>query len=540
MMEGPQRWYGRIPVLGRLLEEALRPEELTYRRFGDEEDRPRRVRAQGLVLLTVVTGVAYVAWLTTVINPAHPFMGIAFLLSESACLVLFAIGGSSLWRLRFKPRRSPAPERPYAIDVLVPVCGEAIDVIRTTLEAVTRIRWAGPLAVHVLDDGGSEEVEALARRLGFAYHSRPRAGVPKDDAKAGNMNFGLARSHGELVLVLDADQVPHPDILEALAGYFRFERLAFVQSRQSYLVAEGDPLFNEDRVFYGAVQLAMDAHDTVISCGSGVLYRRAALDDIGGFATWNLVEDLTTSYWLCARGWKSFYYPYPLSEGLAPEDVWGVYRQRGQWALDTMRLFFWDNPLLKRGLTWRKRLNFFLVGFTYLTVGFAVPFLFVVPPWTYVTGQEVLVAPAVTFAVARGVYFGAMAWALRFLARGEQPGRQFQMLVGFFPIYFMGTLRALRWRTGKPGYRPNNAGKRRRRPVVLAVMPQVLLIAANLFLPLYAALAHTASARVIAVNALVSAVAIWTLWSALDAALGRHRWAPRRHPLEFYGRSEVA
>ena len=71
----------------------------------------------------------------------------------------------------------------------------------------------------------------------------------------------------------------------------RFERVAFVQSKQSYLVPEGDPFFNEDRVFYGAVQLAMDSHDTVIACGSAVLYRRAALDDIGGFATWNLVEE---------------------------------------------------------------------------------------------------------------------------------------------------------------------------------------------------------------------------------------------------------
>ena len=98
----------------------------------------------------------------------------------------------------------------------------------------------------------------------------------------------------------------------------RFPRVAFVQSRQSYLVPEGDPFFNEDRVFYGAVQLAMDSHDTVIACGSAVLYRRAALDDIGGFAIWNLVEDLTTSYHLHARGWKSFYYPFALSEGLAP------------------------------------------------------------------------------------------------------------------------------------------------------------------------------------------------------------------------------
>ena len=124
-----------------------------------------------------------------------------------------------------------------------------------------------------------------------------------------------------------------------------------------------------------------------------MLFRRAALGDIGGFATWNLVEDLTTSYHLHARGWKSFYYPYALSDGLAPDDIWGVMKQRGQWAFDTMRLFFFDNPLVKKGLPGRKRLNYFLIGFTYLTCGFFIPFLFLVPPWVYLTGSSVIVRP---------------------------------------------------------------------------------------------------------------------------------------------------
>lgn len=532
----PRRWYARLPIVGGLLLEALHPEDIPYRRYGERADRPRRLRAQALSLVTIVTGVAYLGWVVGAVNRAHPLVGAGFLLSEAACLLLFTLAASSLWRLRFKPAESPAADRVYSIDVFVPVCGEPVPVVTKTLRAATQIRWNGPLTLWVLDDGANPAIEAVCRELGIAYRSRKLAGVPNADAKAGNLNFGLSQASGELLLVLDADQVPHPEILEALAGYFRFPRLAFVQSRQAYLVPEGDPFFNEDRVFYGAVQLALDHHDSPISCGSGVLYRRAALDDIGGFATWNLVEDLTTSYWLHARGWKSFYYPYPLTEGLAPEDVWGVYRQRGQWALDTMRLFFWDPPLLKRGLPWRKRLNYFLIGFTYLTAGFAIPYLFLIPPWTYVTGQVVLDRPPLEFLGARGFYFLSMAWALRYLAFGERPGRQFQMLVGYFPIYTIGTLRALRHPRSKPGYRANNREKKgRTRSAVTAILPQLVIISANLFLPLYAAFAETAPAGVLAVNALVSAVAVWTLWTALEAAVTEHRWSPERHPMQVYG-----
>ncbi len=532
----PRRWYARLPIVGGMLLEAFHPEEVPYRRYGERADRPRRLRAQALSLVTILTGVGYLVWVSEAINRAHPLVGAGFFLSEVACLLLFTLAASSLWRLRFKPAESPPVETPYAVDVFVPVCGEPIAVVTKTLRAATQIRWRGPLRLWVLDDGADPAVAAVCRELGITYTSRRLAGVPAENAKAGNLNFGLSQAHGELLLVLDADQIPRPEILEALAGYFRFPRVAFVQSRQAYLVPEGDPFFNEDRVFYGAVQLALDHHDTPISCGSGVLYRRAALDDIGGFATWNLVEDLTTSYELHAHGWKSFYYPYPLTVGLAPEDVWGVYRQRGQWALDTMRLFFWDSRLLKHGLGWRKRLNYFLIGFTYLTVGFAIPYLFLIPPWTYVTGQVVLDRPPVEFLCARGFYFAAMAWALRYLAFGERPGRQFQMLVGYFPIYTIGTLRALRYRRRKPAYRANNrAAKGRTRSPVTAILPQLAIIGANLFLPLYAAFYDTAPVGVLAVNALVSGVAVWTLWTALEAAVVEHRWSPDRHPMQVYG-----
>jgi len=534
------RWYERLPLVGPWLQEALHPDEVTYRRYGERDDRVRRLRAQGLSVATIATGVVYLLWVLDALNPAHPIVGALFFTSEAACLLLFVVASASLWRLRFKPAASPEPERAVDVDVFVAVCGEPLNVVARTLHAVANIRWRGTLRPYVLDDGGSDDVRALAERLGFGYLSRAASGVERRDAKAGNLNFGLARSGGEYVLVLDADQVPRPEIVEALAGYLRFPRVAFVQSRQHYLVPEGDPFFNQDGLFYGAVQLAMDHHDTVIACGSGVLYRRAALDDLGGFATWNLVEDLTTSYELHARGWKSLYYPYPLSEGLAPDDILGVYRQRGQWALDTLRLFFWSPPLLKRGLPWRKRLNYFLIGLSYLCAGFFIPLLFCIPPWSYVTGHTVLRRPELEFVLFRGVYFVAMASAVRFLSRGEGAGRQFQMLVGIFPVYIRAALRALWYRHTKPAYHANNRARARGRlPVAFAVLPQLVLVAANLFLPIYAALAGTAPPRVIAANAIVSTVAVWTLWGAVEAALGIHDWQPERHPMQFYGPLEA-
>ena len=141
-------------------------------------------------------------------------------------------------------------------------------MVAETLAAAAALDWPRPYTVYVLDDGGSTELEAEALGRGFIYRSRRRAGVSMAGAKAGNLNFGLAQSTGDFILVLDADQVAQPKILRVLAGYMRFPDVAFIQSRQLYRVPVGDPFFSLDQVFYQAVQLGYDNRDSAISCVS--------------------------------------------------------------------------------------------------------------------------------------------------------------------------------------------------------------------------------------------------------------------------------
>lgn len=521
----------------RALVRAIVPSTQQAQRYKDREDRRARIGAHLLALCTVLSGLGYLVWAVFERTPSHPVVTSVFLAAEGLCLTLFVVATMSVWELRYKPEEGLPVERTYDVDIFVPVCGEPLALLRATFDGVVAITWPGPLSVYVLDDGASDQVRSLASTYGFTYLSRARDGS-RVNGKAGNLNFGLAQSTGSFVLVLDADQVPQPNILQALAGYMRFERVAFVQSKQTFHVPEGDPFFNQDRVFYEAVQLGCDSYDAAISCGSGVLYRRSALQDVGGFATWNLVEDLTSSYELHSRGWKSFYYPHEVSRGQAPSDVWGVYRQRGQWALDTMRLFFWDNPLIKRGLRWRQRMSYFVIPLSYGCAAFVFPFFFVIPLWSYLTGSSIFRSPEWQFLGVRGLYMAFMALALRLLFRNHQSGRQFQMLVGLFPVYMIAVFRALVYPSGRrPTYIPNNSVRAHRKPwpAALAVVPQLLLLLANMTLPFYALFAGTAPPRIIFANIFVSALAIWSLLPLVVAAFGRKVWSPQENPHDLYG-----
>lgn len=529
--------YKKIPYLGSFLAELIEPDAQNYRRYGEEADRTRRLLAQGFSLLTLLSGLGYLAWLVWSLDPTHPIVGGLFLAAEIGALILFITTATSNWTLRFKRPEGLEVEGDYDVDLFVTVCGEPLSIVRRTLEAAAEIRPVGDLKLHVLDDGGSDDVKALAEELGFHYISRAEAGVEQQSGKAGNLNFGLERSENPFVLVLDVDQIAEPDLLEVIAGYMRFDDVGFVQTKQSYFVQDGDPFFNHDAGFYDAVQLSFDADDTVISCGSGVLYRREALEDIGGFAEWNVVEDLTTSYELHSNGWKSFYYPYAKSKGMAPDTIQDFYKQRSGWALDTMRLFFWDNPLFKDGLSWKKARDYLVISVSYLTSGFLIPIFFLVPLWTYLTGNTFLARPEWEFFIIRAIYFVFMAFGMHYLLRRQNANRQFRAIIGLFPVFIRETFRALFYPPGKEiAQAPNNTSWAPHNVIraAWAVSPQLLIVAANAILPFYAAWAGTASDRILLTNALISTFALWTLFPILYAALADHEWDPEEKPENVY------
>ncbi len=497
----------------------------THRRYGEIEDRPRRIRARIFGLLAIGLGTVYVALLPFNLNPETPLAGWAFVAAEISCLLLLAVATSSVWRLRFKPPEGlPARVLP-SVDVFITVCGEPLAVIDRSLASAARLSYPGKLSVYVLDDDNDPRVAARAAELGFTYRSRIAEGQPRRCRKAGNLNYGLERSSGEFVFTLDADHEVDETGFAPLLGYMRFPEVGFVQSKQRFVVQEDDPFNAQDPVFYDGIQLAFDDSDTVISCGSGVLYRRRALDDVDGFAEWNLVEDLTTSYELHARGWKTLYFPYAITKGLAPANIHEVYRQRGQWATDTLRLFFWDNPMLKRGLSWRARFRHLMISLTYLWAGFLVPIFFVLPLYAYVTGQNLFTSNEGLIFAARAAYFGLFVVAVRSLFRGRSVGKQFQFLVGLFPVYIAGAFRALFHPKRRDlAYKVNNTGDAEvAEPAPfrtwLALVPQLALFGANAVLPFYALWFRTAGPWTILINVGVSAFVLWTLWPVIVAGL---------------------
>ena len=143
------------------------------------------------------------------------------------------------------------------------------------------------------------------------------------------------------------------------------ERLAFVQTIKEAQVSAGDPFNNREGIFYRGQMLARNASNAVFPCGSGVVWRRTALRDIGDFPTWNLVEDIQSGVEALRRGWQSMYLPIVGAVGQhSPEDLPNVYKQRGTWAIDTVRLIIWRGL---RGMNLRQKAQFLELLLFYLS-----------------------------------------------------------------------------------------------------------------------------------------------------------------------------
>jgi cellulose synthase (UDP-forming) len=514
--KGIKRWWS--DVLGTKV----------YFRYLEKEDRKRRLAGQFSTFITIILGCYYIIWHFKSINWGFWYYSPVFFLAEFVGLLLFSFFAIDAWFLRYHSPEGVPIETPVSVDVFITVAGEPIELLRETIEATVRIEYRLK-KIYILDDKGNIEYQRLAEKYGCGYFARE----DRRDAKAGNLNYAFQRTSGDLILTLDADQVPDPEIIQKLIGFFKIPLIAFVQTKQDFIVPEGDPFGNTDRIFYNVMQSGKDTDNAAFSCGSGVIYRRKALEEIGGFSTWNLVEDVHTSMLLHDHGWRSIYYNYSLSKGTAPADIYGVYRQRRQWAADSLRILFWDSPLRKKGLSFKQKLQYFHLGFVYLVAAFIMPIFFITPIIALLSRKFVLTAPVDTYVLHRFPYFIAMSIAYGILNFPTPYMKAFQMWTGLFPSFIWATWIALRSRKKKPVYKvnPKPIGVVKPKNPLLAIVPQMGIIFLSIFSVVYVFISGGVSWDFYLLNTVWSMWSIWTMSGICGAAIKKHRW-PEKEEIE--------
>lgn len=244
-------------------------------------------------------------------------------------------------------------ENAPTVDIFLPCCKEPLEVLENTYKHIVKLDWPrDKLKVHVMDDGAMEEVRTLATSYGFNYDirdDRPRL------KKAGNLRWTFKKTHGDFFCIFDADFCPRPDFIkELIVEHLDDDKTAVVQSPQFFRVTEEQTWVEQgagavQELFYRVVQVNRDRWGASICVGSNAVYRREALEAVGGTAEIGYSEDVHTGFGAVNRGWKVKYVPLCLATGVCPNSPRAFFSQQMRWARGSTTLLtnpeFWKSTL---------------------------------------------------------------------------------------------------------------------------------------------------------------------------------------------------
>ncbi|MBG9995413.1 UDP-forming cellulose synthase catalytic subunit [Pseudoalteromonas sp. NZS127_1] len=321
-----------------------------------------------MITLSVTTSSRYLWWrYTETLNWDDPLalaLGGGLLLAETyAWLVLILGFFQTINPLERKPVPLPKDTDLWpTVDVYIPTYNEPLSVVRPTTLAALSIDWpADKLNVYILDDGKRSEFKDFAAEIGVGYLARS----DNNHAKAGNMNSAMRYTDGEYIAIFDCDHVPARSFLQMTMGQFlKDSKVCLVQTPHHFFSADPfernlnnhSQIPNENMLFYGLIQDGNDMWDATFFCGSCAVLKRAALDDIGGFAFETVTEDAHTALRMQRAGYKTAYINIPQAAGLATDSLSAHIGQRIRWARGMAQIFRLDNPLMGKGLSIPQRL----------------------------------------------------------------------------------------------------------------------------------------------------------------------------------------
>lgn len=275
----------------------------------------------------------------------------AVLLAYFAALILLAAFSGHrlylLYLLRQHPGRrhlSNDSELPF-VTVQLPVYNERF-VIERTLRAIAALTYPrARIELQVLDDSTDETSELIGLRLAemraAGWQATQLRRSRRTGYKAGALAAALPLAKGELILILDADFLPPPDLIERLKEGLCAPRIAMVQARWGHTNAEQNRLTRVQA-------LLLDAHFLIETDararaglffnfhGTAALWRRRAIEDAGGWQADTLTEDLDLSYRAQLRGWTFNYLPDVVVPGEIPSTLAAFKQQQARWAEGTI------------------------------------------------------------------------------------------------------------------------------------------------------------------------------------------------------------
>ena len=194
--------------------------------------------------------------------------------------------------------------------------------------------------IQIIDDSTDETVDISKRKVAeYTAKGFDIKLVQRDNRigyKAGALKHANEFAKGEYLAIFDADFLPRKDFLKATVPYFDDEKVGVVQTRWEHI--------NQNYSLITKLQaLQLNVHFTVEQSGrkagnfllqfngTAGVWRKACIDDAGGWEADTLTEDLDLSYRAQMKGWEIKYLEKFGSPAELPAEMNGLKSQQFRW-----------------------------------------------------------------------------------------------------------------------------------------------------------------------------------------------------------------
>ncbi|MGI4788359.1 MAG: family 16 glycosylhydrolase [Janthinobacterium lividum] len=417
----------------------------------------RRVGADSAWTAALAAGVgvsafSYLFFRVQVIHWAAWWIALPLLLAEAHGL-FHAVGLQyTLWPRPPLEINTGSEQRHRPIFIFIPTVNEGVGVLKPTITGALAARACyqsefpeTEVTIIVCNDGFVagypewQEIERLAETLGVTCVTRPTGG----GAKAGNIEFARQSvgAVGDALLVLfDADQIAETAFLLRTVPPFADPSIGWVQTGQYYRNLE-NPVArwsnDQQGLFYSVLCPGKAALNSAFICGTNVVIRASALDEIGGLPQDSVTEDFAASLLLHPH-WRSLFLTEVLATGLGPMDLPSYFAQQGRWATGTLSTLrrHWRMIFLPKsgGLSPAQRVQYGLACTHYLSglrdlIYLGVPFVFLLMGISAISGTDLP-----TFLSRFLPYYFLSQIAFWRAARGKTTLRGIALSFGSFPV----------------------------------------------------------------------------------------------------------
>lgn len=220
------------------------------------------------------------------------------------------------------------------VSVLVPAHNEEAGILET-VECLLELDWPS-FDITVIDDGSTDRTSEVLAPLADAGRIRL---VTKrfNEGKAMALNDALPLLEGEIVLIVDADGHPQPDVLRWMVPHFvKVPRVAAVTGNPR--VANTTTLLAKLQAieFSATISILRRAQATwgrmMTFSGICTALRKSAIEQVGRFEAGMATEDIALAWQLQRTFSDVRYEPRALFSMEVPEHLGAWWRQRTRWS----------------------------------------------------------------------------------------------------------------------------------------------------------------------------------------------------------------